>query len=144
MTLPGAFTPSQSGPGSDGCQRALCISQNPSITWTTSTDCLVSYPGHSSEAGVLPIFREAVGVFYSLSRLGKEDLEIEERIDTIQITALSRSARILRRVLETRGDLLSLKLQWKTPGNAWKKMSLKYYQKQYSSDDLSSTNWTIL
>ena len=37
-------------------------------------------------------------------------------VETIQTTALLRSARILRRVLETWGDLLSLELQWKTSG----------------------------
>ena len=43
---------------------------------------------------------------------GLEDLEITGRGETIQTTALLRSSRILRRVLETWGDLLSLKLQW--------------------------------
>ena len=43
---------------------------------------------------------------------GLEDLEIRGRVNTIQ--TLLRLARILRRVLETRGDLLSLILQWKT------------------------------
>ena len=42
---------------------------------------------------------------------GLEDLEIRGRMETIQTTALLRSARILRRVLETGEDLLSLKLQ---------------------------------
>ena len=41
---------------------------------------------------------------------GLESLEITGRVEIIQTTALLRSARILRRVLETRGDLLSLKL----------------------------------
>ena len=45
---------------------------------------------------------------------GREDLKTFERVVTIQIIALLISARILRRVLETWGDLLSLKLQWKT------------------------------
>ena len=45
---------------------------------------------------------------------GLEDLEIGGRVETIQTTALLRTARILRRVLETWGDMLSLKLQWKT------------------------------
>ena len=45
---------------------------------------------------------------------GLEDLEVGERVETIQTTALLKTARILRRGLETRGDLLSLKLQWKT------------------------------
>ena len=43
-----------------------------------------------------------------------EDLEIRGRVKTIQTTKLLRTARILRRVLETWGDLQSLKLQWKT------------------------------
>ena len=34
--------------------------------------------------------------------------------ETIKTTVLLRSARILRRILKTWGDLLSLKLQWKT------------------------------
>ena len=41
-------------------------------------------------------------------------LEITGQVETIQTTTLLRSARILRRVLETWGDFLSLKLQWKT------------------------------
>ena len=45
-----------------------------------------------------------------------EDLEVGGRVETIQKTALLRTARILRRVLETCGDLLSLRLQWKTIG----------------------------
>ena len=32
---------------------------------------------------------------------GLEDLEVRERVETIQTTALLRSAKILRRVLET-------------------------------------------
>ena len=43
-----------------------------------------------------------------------KELEIRRRVDTIQTTALLRPARILRRVLETWGNLLSLVLQWKT------------------------------
>ena len=45
---------------------------------------------------------------------GLADLEVGGRVETIQMTALQRTARILRRVLETLGNLLSLKLQWKT------------------------------
>ena len=43
-----------------------------------------------------------------------EDLEVGRRVETIQTTALLRMARILRRVLETSGDLLSVKLHKKT------------------------------
>ena len=45
---------------------------------------------------------------------GLEDLEVGGQMETIQTTVLLRTARILRRVLETWGDSLSLKLQWKT------------------------------
>ena len=44
---------------------------------------------------------------------GVEDLEVGGGVETIQTTTLLRTAKILRRVLETWGDLLSLKLQWK-------------------------------
>ena len=50
---------------------------------------------------------------------GLEDLKIRGRVGTIQTTKLLRSAKILRRVLETWGDLLSLKLQWKTIRCRW-------------------------
>ena len=45
---------------------------------------------------------------------GLEDLEVGGRVKTIQTTELLKTARILRRVLETWEDLLSLKFQWKT------------------------------
>ena len=45
---------------------------------------------------------------------GLEDFEIRGRMETIQTTALSRSVRILRRVPEIWGELLSLRLQWWT------------------------------
>ena len=48
-----------------------------------------------------------------------EDLEMRGRLETTRTTALLISARILRRVLETWGDLLSLKLQWKTIIYRW-------------------------
>ena len=43
-----------------------------------------------------------------------EELEIKRRIDTTQIAALSRRAGVLGMVLETWGELLSLRLQEKT------------------------------
>ena len=45
---------------------------------------------------------------------GMKDLEIGGRVETIQTTALLKTARIPRWVLETCGGLLSFKLQWKT------------------------------
>ena len=46
-TLSGAPTPSQSGPESDGNEGVLHIPQSSSITGTSPSDCLVSYPEHS-------------------------------------------------------------------------------------------------
>ena len=43
-----------------------------------------------------------------------EEVELGKRVETIQATTLWRTDRILSRVLETWGDLLSLKLQRKT------------------------------
>ena len=48
-----------------------------------------------------------------------EDLEVGYRVETIQTTALLKTARIPRRVLETWGDLLSLNLQWNTISLRW-------------------------
>ena len=63
---------------------------------------------------IVPIVIDALGTVTKGLLKGLEDLEIGGRVETIQTTALLRTARILRRVLETCGDLLSLKLQWKT------------------------------
>ena len=60
-----------------------------------------------------------IGAFGTVTKgllKGLEHLEVGGRVETTQTTALLRKARILRRVLETWGDLLSLKLQWKTIG----------------------------
>ena len=54
--LSGATTLGQSGPGGDGNEGVLRILQSSSIIGTLSSDCLVSYPGHSLGGGVLPLF----------------------------------------------------------------------------------------
>ena len=59
---------------------------------------------------IIPI---VIGTFGTVTKglfKGLEDLEVWGRVETIQTTALLRTARILRRVLETWGDLLSLRL----------------------------------
>ena len=63
---------------------------------------------------IVPIVIDALGTITKGLLKGLENLEIGGQLETIQTTALLRTARILRRVLETCGDLLSLKLQWKT------------------------------
>ena len=61
---------------------------------------------------VIPVVTGVLGTVTKGLIKGLEDLEIRGRVETIQTTTLLRSARILRRVLETCGDLLSLKFQW--------------------------------
>ena len=63
---------------------------------------------------IVPIVIGALGTITKGLLKDLEDLEVGGRVETIQTTALLRTARIQRRVLETWGDLLSLKLQWKT------------------------------
>ena len=70
-TLSSGTTPRQSGPENNGNGVVLCIPQSSSIVGSSPSECLVSYLGHSLAAGFLLLCREAVGVFYSPSRLGK-------------------------------------------------------------------------
>ena len=68
---------------------------------------------------IIPIVIGAFGTVTKGLLNGLEDLEVGGRVETIQTIALLKTARILRRVLETWGDLLSLKLQWKTISWCW-------------------------
>ena len=63
---------------------------------------------------IMPIVISALGLITKGLLKGLEDLEFGRQEETIQTTALPRTARILKPILETLGDLLSLKLQWKT------------------------------
>ena len=63
---------------------------------------------------IIPIVIGAFGTVTKELLKGLEDMESEAQVETIQTTELLRTARILRRVLKNWGDLLSLKLQWKT------------------------------
>ena len=63
---------------------------------------------------VIPIVTGALGTISNSLVKGLEDLEIRGLVETIQTIALLRSARILKWFLETWGELLSLKIQWKT------------------------------
>ena len=60
---------------------------------------------------IIPIVIGAFGTVTKGLLKGLENLKVGGRVDTIQTTALLRMGRILRRVLETWGALLSLKLQ---------------------------------
>ena len=55
-----------------------------------------------------------IGAFGTVTKgllKGLEDLEVGGRVENIQTTVLLKTARILRRVRETRGHLLSLNIQ---------------------------------
>ena len=68
---------------------------------------------------IIPIMIGAFGTVTKGLLKGLEDLEVGDRVKTIQTTAVYKSARILRRILETWGDLLSLNLQWNTISLRW-------------------------
>ena len=63
---------------------------------------------------VIPIVNVALGTVTKGLVQGLEVLEIRGRVETIQTTALLRSARILRRIQEAWGDFRPRRLQWKT------------------------------
>ena len=65
----------------------------------------------NTKVTIVPIVIAAFSTITKGLLKGLEDLEVGGRVETNQMTALLRSARILRRVLETRRDVLSLKLQ---------------------------------
>ena len=55
--LSSASTSGQSGPGSNGNEEVLRIPQSSSITGTSPSDCLVSYPRHSLGEGLTALLR---------------------------------------------------------------------------------------
>ena len=72
-TLSGAITSGQSGPGSDGNERILRISQSSSTTGTSPSDCLVSYLAHSLEGGAYPF--AGMQSVYSTAPANRENFE---------------------------------------------------------------------
>ena len=93
---------------------------------------------------VTPIVIGALGTLTKGLLQGLKDLEIRGRVKTIQTTALLRSARILRRVLETWRDLLSLKIQWETIRQCWCEKLSKKKNKQKNSVPNVDLTWKIL
>ena len=59
---------------------------------------------------VIPIVTDALGTIPKVVVKRLDDLKIKGQVETIQTTPLLKSARILRRVPETCGGLLSLNL----------------------------------
>ena len=66
---------------------------------------------------IVPIVIGTIGTITKGLLKGLEDLEVGGRVKTIKTTALLRTARIVRRVLETWGDLLSLSSSQKPSAN---------------------------
>ena len=62
---------------------------------------------------IIPIGIGAFGTVTKGLQKGLEDLEVGGRVETIKTRALLKTARILTKVLETWGDLLSFNHQWK-------------------------------
>ena len=62
---------------------------------------------------VIPVVVGALGTVLNGLERRLEESEIRRKIKTIQTITLLRSARILKRVMETWGNLQSLRLQWK-------------------------------
>ena len=63
---------------------------------------------------IIPIVIGAFGTVTKGLLKVLEDLEVGDQVETIQTSPLLKTARILRTVLETWGDLLSFNLQWNT------------------------------
>ena len=59
---------------------------------------------------IVPIVFGVFGTVTKWLLKGLQDLEVGGRVETIQVTVLLRTTRILRKVLETWGDLLLLEL----------------------------------
>ena len=70
-TLSGATAQGRSGPESDGNEGVRCIPQSSSITGATTSNCLNFISRTLIGVEVLRLNRDAVGVFYSPNRLGK-------------------------------------------------------------------------
>ena len=76
--------------------------------------CSVNWKIWNMKVTIIPILIGAFGIVSKGLLKGLEDVEVGGRVETIQTTTLLKTVRILRVILETAGDLLSLQLQWKT------------------------------
>ena len=99
---------------SPGNMRRLAVTQTPvenhqlTLLWKTLKIIIII------KVTIIPVMIGANGTVTKGLLRGLGVLEIRGRVESIQTMALLRSARMLRKVLETWGDLLLLRLQWKT------------------------------
>ena len=89
---------------------------------------------------VIPIVIGALGTVTNGLVQGLEDLEIRGQVESFQNTALGISARILRRVLETLGDLLFLKIKWELSAKAGVKNSKRSNNYNNNNNDNNNNN----
>ena len=87
----------------------------------------------------IPIVTGAFGTVTKGLLKRVEDLEIRGRVETIQTTALLRTTRILRRVLESWGDLLSLKTSEKLSAKTDRNIS-----QQVNNNNNNNNNNTMM
>ena len=80
LTLSGDTTPGQSGPGSDGNIRVRYNAPKPKHHWNL-TIWLFSFVTSTLVWGVLPLYRDAVDVFFSPRRLGWLKLAWKNRLE---------------------------------------------------------------
>ena len=98
---------------------------------------------------IIPTVIDALGTVSKWLTQGLEDLEIKGRVEIIQTTALLTSARILRRVQKTWGNLLSLKLQGKTisyvdvKNSQWVKIIIIFaWRKSFLTRAICCSKWS--
>ena len=91
---------------------------------------------------IVPTVIGALGTITKGLLKGLEDLEVGGRVETIQTTALLSTARILRRVLETWGDLLLLKLHEKPSANTDVKNSKGVNNNNNNNNNSNSIGFT--
>ena len=109
-TLSGATTLGQIGLGNNGNEGVLHVSRSSNTGALPSDLARELKKLCNMKVAILPI---VIGALCTITKGLLKGLEVGGLVDTIQMTALLRTARILKRVQETWGDLLSLKLQWK-------------------------------
>ena len=85
---------------------------------------------------IVPIVIGAFGTITKELLKGLEDMEVGGRVETIQTTALLRTARIL----ETWGDLQSLKILWK---NHQLMLMWKILLSSNNNDNNNNCNWFL-
>ena len=93
---------------------------------------------------VIPIIIGTLGTVTKGLQRELEKLEIRGRIETILSIVLLRSSRILRKVLETRWDLLSLRLLWKSHSKSKWGKTRKEYDNNPLQTIIASSNYLLV